>query len=207
MNAAWAAVQGAGWVSLPGAPAVWSSAMRWLFLVLMVLVGLLAVGGLVSVPFALVSGVEVTAATVFGFLGVYAMLAVLATLISVGYRRQKRYREVERRAVIIEARGITLRGVGPIPWRDFGPAQHRMVRNEHSDGWVRRAVMPLTASGFVGVNQRLDPALRERISPATGPFWNRTHRHIYVPGVEGMRQGEVMWLINAAHRMFGGQPG
>lgn len=183
---------------------MWSSAMRWLFLVLLALVALLAVGGLVAIPFALASGAEVTAATVLGFFGVYAMLAVMATLIGVGYRRQKRYRAVERQDVVLEAGGITLRGVGPIPWRDFGPAQHRMVRNEHSDGLVRRAVMPLTASGFAGVNQRLAPALRVRISPATGPFWNRTHRHIYVPGVEGMRQGEVMWLINAAHQMFGG---
>ena len=204
VNAAWATLQGTGRVSLPGEPAVWSGAMRWLFLVLLTLIGVLAVGGLVAVPFALASGIDVTVATVLGFLGVYAMLTVAAVLLNRGYRRQKRYLTVERRAVVLDAHGITLRGVGPIPWRDFGLAQHLMVRNEHSDGWVRRAVMPLTASGFAVVNQRLAPALRERISPPTGPFWNRTHRHIYVPGVEEMGQGEVMWLINAAHQMFSG---
>lgn len=204
VEAAWAALQGTGRVSLTGAPAVWSSAMRWLILALGALVALLAVGGLVAIPFILSSGIEVTAGTVMGFFGVYAMLAVMGALIRMWYRRQKQYRAVERHAVVLEASGITLRGVGPIPWRDFGLAEHRMVRSENSSGFTRRAVMTLTASGFAGVNQGLAPELRARICPATGPFWNRTHNHIYVPGVEGMKQREVMWLINAAHQMFGG---
>src|SRR5699024_7198751 len=77
VNAAWTTLQGTGQVSLPGAPAVWSSATRWLLLVLMGLVGLLAVGGVVAVPVALIARVEITAAMVFGFLSAYAMLAVL----------------------------------------------------------------------------------------------------------------------------------
>lgn len=205
-ESAWAVLQETGRVSLAGAPATWSRAMRWLMLALGALLILLAVGGLVAIPFALASGLQVTAATVVGFFGVYAMLAVMGALFSVWYRRRQRYRALEYEAVVLEAGGITLRGVGPIPWRDFGPAQHRLVRSEHSDGYTRRAVMPLTELGFAGVNQRLAPALRERISPATGPFWNRTHRHIYLPGVEGMRQGEVMWLINAAHQKFSVAP-
>jgi len=205
VEAAWAALRSTGRVTLAGAPALWSTAMRWLILVLLALVVLLAVGGLVAIPIVLVAGVEVTVATVAGVLGVYVMFAVMGALISVWYRQQKRYRAVESHPVVLEAGGITLRGVGPIPWRDFGAAQHRLVRSEHSSGYTRRAVMPLTRTGFVAVNQHLAPDLRGRISPATGPFWNRTHPHIYVPGVEGLDQGEVMWLINAAHQMFGGR--
>lgn len=202
MDHALRAVQESGKVTLPGEPAVWSSMLRWLFRVLMGLVGLLAVGGLVFVLIALASGIRMTAATILGVVMVYAMLAAGMALLIVGLRKHSRTREKERHDVTIDAQGMTLRGIGPIPWEDFGSAEHRMVRPKHDSGWVRRAVMPLTASGLLNVNERMRADLRDRIGPAEGPFWNRHHRWIYVPGVEGLRQAEVMELINTAHSRF-----
>lgn len=201
-DAAWRTLRQTGQVSLPGAPAIWSGAMRWMFLILMGMVAVAALAPLVVIPIAVIGGVEISVFTVFAVLGFYLMLAAVGVLLVFGYRRQTRYLALERRPVVLEARGLTLRGVGPIPWQDVGPAEHRMVRNENSEGYVQRAVMPLTATGLAAVNEHLTPELRARISPATGPIWNRTHRHVYVPGVEGMGQGEVMGLLNAAHRMF-----
>lgn len=198
-------LQTTGVVTMPGRPAGWSRLTKWLFLVLIGLVSLLPTVALVLVVVTW-GQVESTAATVLGLIAVLVMTAVLAMLVILGHRRHARFSEVERQDVTLDTRGLTLRGVGPIPWRDFGPAQHRMVRSEYSDGFVRRAVMPLTPSGFATVNERTPQSVRRLICPATGPFWNRRHRWIYVPGVEGMRQAEVMQVINTAHGMFADRP-
>ncbi|MCW4458025.1 hypothetical protein [Microbacterium sp. MPKO10] len=196
-------LQSTGSVRMPGKPALWSGAMRWLFLALIVLVLIvLVVVGPIGIIAALVSDVSVTPATIFGIIACYAMLAGVLALLFTLYRRQGRYKQIEHSVVRLEPQGLTLRGVGPIPWRDFNPAQSTLVPAEHDSGYVLRAVMPLSPSGFANVNQRLPPNLRGRLCPASGPIWNKAHRYIYVPGVEGLSQGEVTDLLNRAHSMY-----
>ena len=191
-----------GMVRLPGSPAWTSRLLRGLTLVLAGLIGLVAVGGLVVGVVVIATGaVEVTAATIVGMVMVLAMLAALMALVLWWRRSLNRYAQVEHLPVVLDASGLTLRGVGPIPWWDFGPAEHRMVPSEHSDGYTRRAVMVLTRSGFHNVNVALPEQLRSRICPAHGPFWNKRHEWIYVPGVAGLGEGEVMDLINTARAM------
>src|SRR5699024_8441981 len=125
---------------------------------------------------------------------------VALLLLTRALRKQRRFRATEVSPVIIQESGLTLRGVGPIPWDDFGRAGHRMVPAERDSGFVRRAVMELSPSGFANVNQRLPQELRARLSPVIGPVWNRHHRFIYVPAAEGLRQGEVMQVINAGRQ-------
>ncbi|HIV56695.1 MAG TPA: hypothetical protein H9902_01945 [Candidatus Stackebrandtia faecavium] len=198
-----------GRVRLTGAPALWSNTIQILLTVLIVLVGLLGVGGIVGGIAVIASGaVRVTPATIVGGVGVFAMITVGLVLLLALRRKRETYRGLERTDVVVEPRGLTLRGVGPIPWHDFGPAEHRMVRAEHDSGYTRRAVMALSQSGYVNVNRRLPLHLRSRVCPATGPMWKRDHRWIYVPGVDGLGQNEVMQLINTAHSMFTGyRPG
>ena len=99
--------------------------------------------------------------------------------------------------------GLTLRGLGPIPWADFGPAEHRMVQAAHDSGYTRRAILPLTPTGMVNVNERLTAEQKKVVGPATGSLWNRQRRqYIAVPGVLGLRQVEVMHLINVGHEMY-----
>ncbi|MGP5072766.1 hypothetical protein ACTXOR_11250 [Arthrobacter rhombi] len=198
------ALQTTGAATMPGKPAWWSKATRGLFLVLIVLVSLLAVGlPIFLIVFPSSESVRVTGATIVGFTTVEAMVTGGLALLITGYRRHGEYVDFECRDVRLEARGMTLRGIGPIPWEDFGAAQSVMVRSEHSGGYTLRAVMPLTASGLFNVNTRMSRRLRRYVSPALGPFWNRHHRWIYVPGVEEMSEGDVMELINTAHWMFG----
>ncbi|MGO2005190.1 MULTISPECIES: hypothetical protein [Micrococcaceae] len=191
-------------VTMAGKPAGWSTARRWLFLVLIGLVSLVGLGMAIALGVVLpAESLRVTGMTIFGIISVYAMLFGGLALLITTYRRQLEFADLEREGVRLEARGMTLRGIGPIPWQDFVPARSMMVRAEHSGNYTLRAVMPLTQPGFVNVNQRMPRQLRGRISPAVGPFWNRRHRWIYVPGVEGMSEGAVMELINTAHWMFG----
>ncbi len=196
-----------GMVRLPGTPARTSRLLRGLTLVLVVLIGLVGIGGLGFGVVAIATGaVEVTAATIMGMVMVLAMMAGLMALVLWWRRSLGRYAQVENLPLVIDASGLTLRGIGPIPWWDFGPAEHRMVPAEHDDGYTRRAVMTLTRSGFHNVNVALPEHLRSRISPAHGPFWNKRHDWIYVPGVAGLGEGEVMDLINTARAMYGSRP-
>lgn len=196
-----------GMVRLPGTPARTSRLLRGLTLVLVVLIGLVGIGGLGFGVVAIATGaVEVTAATIMGMVMVLAMMAGLMALVLWWRRSLGRYAQVENLPLVIDASGLTLRGIGPIPWWDFGPAEHRMVPAEHDDGYTRRAVMTLTRSGFHNVNVVLPEHLRSRISPAHGPFWNKRHDWIYVPGVAGLGEGEVMDLINTARAMYGSRP-
>lgn len=105
--------------------------------------------------------------------------------------------------VILEPNGLTLRGVGPIPWTHFEPARKKMVQTKHGSGsYNSRAVMPLTDVGLATVNGSLHPELRDRLFYATGPAWNFLYRYIAVPGLLGMSTKESMALLNLAHHMY-----
>lgn len=192
-----------GRLRLEGEPALWSKSTMVLSRILMGLITLVAVGAFIAV---VAVGIFVEnppwGGMVFGFIGCLGMMTILFLWIRHTVRRRSRYQDTERQPVVFEPQGLTMRGVGPIPWVDFGPAERRMVPAEHDDGFTLRAVMELTPSGMFNVNERTPPEMRELISPAMGPIWNRHHRYIYVPGVDGFRQAEVIELINMAHRMF-----
>lgn len=195
-------LQRTGSVRLSGAPATWSNTLLVLFRILMGLVILLASGGLVGViSVSIVAENPPWFGMIFGCITGLGLLTGLFFLIRHGMRRQEQFRDTERQPVVLEPRGLTLRGIGPIPWADFGPAVKKMVPAERDEGYALRAVMPLSTSGLFNVNERTPHKMRDRISPAMGPFWNRHHRYIYVPGIEGLNQSEVMYLINVAHEL------
>lgn len=190
-------------VVLQGKPAKWSNTVRVLLYVLIGVVVLLGIGSIVVTAWVASASGRVGVFTIIGPLIVCAMVAAFVVWIRRGLSSQNEYREHEAESVTLNAHGLTLRGVGPIPWVDFGPAGRRLVPAERNSGYTPRAVMELTPSGSVNVNERLAPDLRARLSPPIGPSWNRHHRYIYVPGVEGLSQREVIQLINAGRDMFG----
>lgn len=203
MQWALAELQRNGSVVLPGAPSGWAKLQRALIWILVVLVPVGALTGTVVGLVVIISGeVDSSVFTFIGMLSVLAMAVGLEVLAVWILKRHRAHTDEARTPVVLARDGLRLREVGPIPWVDFMPARHQMVSNEHDTGWARRAVMELTRSGYFNVNERLAPALRERICPATGPIWNRMHRWIYVPGVEGLGEREVMHLINTAHWMY-----
>ena len=189
---------------LAGRSSVWSGGIFFAHVVLIVLLSCLILAALI-VPPVLIGISDFPAGGLIGMFGVLAMLTILLLFVVRGLRKQRRYRRTETDPIVVEQAGLTMRGIGPIPWADFGPAEHRMVPAERDSGFVRRAVMELTESGFANVNHRLPRELRIRLSPEIGPLWNRHHRFIYVPAAENLRQGEVMQLISAGRRVFWGQ--
>lgn len=194
-----------GRVSLPGKAAIWSSTMRVLFIILFAMIGVVGIGGTIVVVVVSLNDPSIGLVPIFALIPGLLMLGGVTALLVYSSRKRRRYRATEAEPVIIDPNGLTMRGVGPIPWMDFGFAQHKMVPAEHDEGYVRRAVMELSPSGLYNVNERTPPEIREQISPAMGPFWNRHHRYIYVPSVEGLKNKEVIELINAGHRLFAGR--
>lgn len=203
MQQAMTSLHQTGRVSLPGAPAFWSKVIGVLFKILLGLIGFLVIGALVIVLVMVVNGALPGSAALFGTFGAVVLLGGLGALVRSWHRKQNAYRDIEHQPVIMDPRGLTFRGIGPVPWTDFGIAEHRMVPAERDSGWTRRAVMELTQKGLFNVNERTPRALRKRISPPMGPVWNRHHRYIYVPGVDGLKQREVMELINRARYVLG----
>src|SRR5699024_7597027 len=197
-------LQQTGKVSLPGAPAAWSSPQRLSWKVMLVMVAEAASGGPVAVIVLGFAGTGIGFGTIFGMVTGIIMLVGVVLVLQYGARRHKTFQSAETQPVIIDARGLTMRGIGPIPWADFGPSQHGMVPAEQRDGSVRRAVMELTPSGLYNVNERTAPEMRIRISPPAGPFWNQRHRYVYLPGVDGLREQEVIEPIHTGHRPYGG---
>lgn len=194
-------LQATGSVRLAGSPALWSRATH---VMLVVLVAIISAGMLclVLVPMLLIGPANLPFGAYLGLVSVLAMAAGGLILVLRWLRKQRRFRQSELEDIVLSRSGLTLRGVGPIPWADFGPAEPRMVPAERDSGYVSRAVMELTPTGVANVNQRLPEPLRKRLSPAIGPIWNKHHRYIYVPGAQGMRQAEVMHIINTGHSMF-----
>ena len=196
------AIQVAGHVQLPGAPALRTKVLGVLIVILMILVALLACGGVVFAAAAFMTGVRLTIATLIGLITVLGLLTVVFLCLVSTKRRQARYKQAEGLPVRLEARGLTLRGVGPIPWSDFEPARYTMVRSSSDNAYERRALMPLAPSGMTTVNQRLPHELRTLLSPRYGVLGNRHHRWIWVPGVAGISEPDVMELINWTRALF-----
>lgn len=161
------------------------------------------VAGLVTLLVLWLLGVRIISQIILGA-GSALVIAGLALLIpAFVLRSMNRARAVDTFDVILAPNGLTLRGVGPIPWTHFESARKKMVLTKHGSGnYNSRAVMPLTEAGLATVNGPLHPELRDRLFYATGPAWNFLYRYIAVPGLQGMSTKESMALLNLAHHMY-----
>ncbi len=106
--------------------------------------------------------------------------------------------EAELGPVVIDARGIVARGVGPIPWGHLGAPEWRRVWTRMDIGGIC-TVMPLTPEGFARVNEQ--PSWwRTRIGPQ--PYLAFNIPYLLLPGVAGLSEEEGLQLFAAAHRRF-----
>lgn len=196
-----------GPVTLPGAPGVYTRWTRRMLMLLIGLIVLLVIGGVTAL---IIFREEVTfaAGTWFGLAMAPLLFGFLLWWITRALRVRNAFDAAEREPVTIAPAGLTMRGVGPVPWTDVGPAEHRMVASEHETGYSRRAVLMLTPSGLHNVNERLAPDLRPLIGGGTGGLLTGgpTRRYLTLPAVQGMSAGEVMQLINLAHPQVNADP-
>ena len=167
------------------------------------LIGLIGLGGFV---FAVIASVAAGSVVMFLIFGIFPLFPVLfAVLVWLNYRRVQRQHPPgsEDQPVMLDPRGLTMRGVGPIAWSDFAPPRYSIVSGEMR-GSQTRAVLPLTPSGVYNLNSRLPSQVRNCLSPPGGLLGRRPdNRYLYVPGVEGLTPREMMDLLTAAYRMYG----
>ncbi|NWN88437.1 MAG: hypothetical protein HLX51_07840 [Micrococcaceae bacterium] len=195
-----------GQVYLPGAPVVWTDTAKNFLLASVIFASLIGVLGLGGFVFAVITAVVAGSLALFLVFGIFSLFPVVfAVLVWLNYLRLQRHHPSgsEFQPVIIDARGLTMRGVGPIAWDDFLPPRYKIVSGEMR-GSQTRAVLPLTASGVSNLNSRLPSDVRNRLSPPGGLLGRRpNNRYMYVPGVDGLTPREMMDLLTAAYRVYG----
>lgn len=125
-------------------------------------------------------------------------VAIVATMVTVG--RDFQYRRAERKPVILDESGLTLRGVGPLAWENFAPARRSRVAVSGQENEVIRDVIPLTATGVSMVNRRLRARERRVLNPA---YVNGSIDHIYLPVVKGLQPDDMIDVFNTALARYG----
>ncbi|WP_456284822.1 hypothetical protein [Microbacterium sp. JZ101] len=104
----------------------------------------------------------------------------------------------ERQPVVVEAAGITLRGIGPVPWSDVDAPERRRIPVKGDIGGIC-AVMPLTAQGRARVSRQ--PAWwRLRVGPR--PYLRTDVPCLLLPGIEGLTEDEALQLLSTAHERY-----
>lgn len=201
MNFALQSLHQSGRVVLPGRPAVYSDTTRGCMIGALIFVSLIPLGLLVfAVLLAIATDSWFAGIVIVGFL-VLLPLTFTALVWWRYFRWRKKYAELpEEVPVTMDPNGLTMRGVGPIPWADFGPAMHKLLPAEFGRGSSASAVLPLTDRGIVMMNQHMPAHLTQRVTPIR--VAGRHSRYLDVPGIQGLSQREVMDLINAAQCMF-----
>lgn len=187
-----------GTVTLEGRAPLAGRVLSVLVWVLIVLTIGLTLGSVVMIIVAFANGIFVNP---IGF-GVPLMTVGLVVLVFLFRRRHKSLMDRFRMPVTIARNGILLRGIGPIPWHDVLPPRHQLVTARYDEGKTRRAVMPLTQSGFHNVNA-LPMSERTMLGASKPSFLRRGPvDHIEMPAIKGLSSSEAMQLIAEAHHVF-----
>ncbi|WJZ00578.1 hypothetical protein CHAN_09875 [Corynebacterium hansenii] len=122
-------------------------------------------------------------------------------LVAVAVVRQSR-RRARGSWWTIDRRGITVDGVGPVPWSDVEPTTRRMERALHDEGRTLTLVMPLNEAGMrraaalpPEAGRALDPGLRQTVFGKDKPTMIR------VPVMKEMKRAEFARFLDGALEM------
>ncbi|MBL3686227.1 hypothetical protein D3248_04575 [Leucobacter zeae] len=137
-----------------------------------------------------------------GFLLAFAGLLSGALTVLAGRLMAGRLR-AEDQPVMIDPRGIALRGIGPIPWNWVGPPERRHVRVKNDIGGAC-TIMPLTPEGRAAVNAQAGWWMRF-VGPK--PYLRFDVPYLLLPGIAGLGENETLQLFRVAHERFGAGPG
>lgn len=189
-----------GAITLPGAPSGWSNVVNVLLYVLLGLAILIAIGLPVGLVVMVANGADVLPGGLLAIPGAFVPL-LLVWFLRRGFRRSLNAQR--RNPVILAPQGLTVRGIGPIPWHQLNPPTMEMVPAQFDSGYERRAVMMLTRSGMQGVAS-VPPAQRKVLGPATGGLLTGGQRTtaVYLPSAQGISGSEMMRLCTLAHQLY-----
>lgn len=132
------------------------------------------------------------------FLTFVATVAVGAVALNSRLMSDRLRAEVQ--AVVLGGDGITLRGIGPIPWSDVGAPERRHVRVKNDIGGLC-SVMPLTHQGHERVRRQPD-WWRHRVGPK--PYLRFDVPYLLLPGIENLTEDEIFQLFQIAQQRFSG---
>lgn len=158
--------------------------------------------GVVGALVLVVLGLVIAEAALLAVGAIVAVAAAVALVLGFALRRASRRPGGPR--WVVDARGITVDGVGPVPWIDLEPSTYRMEPAARSDGYERTLVMPLTPAGA----QRalaLAPASRRVLNEGvrdtllTGP---QPVTSIRIPTLVVMSAGQFAAFLDAARAHF-----
>lgn len=188
-----------GRVHLPGAPSVpLRRALRRSRIATWCVFCVAGVGPVLFVVGLLLYDVGIWAALIplgAAFAALGTLTGVIYLLVGLSWRSRIRS---EHLPVIIEPAGLSMRGVGPIPWADLAPPTWRTILVKNDFGG-HCPVMPLTEQGFRHVNAQ-PAAWKTLVGPR--PYLRWTIPVALVPGIEGFTTAEAMDLLGAAHARF-----
>ncbi|MDN6193347.1 MAG: hypothetical protein L0J32_15795, partial [Brevibacterium sp.] len=128
-----------------------------------------------------------------------AVLGLLVELILVGVGQLWHERiGSEELPVRLDALGVSLRGIGPIPWVDLRAPERRYVPVKNDIGG-RCTVMPLTQRAQARV--RAQPGdWKLRLGPR--PYLRFDQPFLLLPGIQDLSEDEVVRLFNHAWSTF-----
>lgn len=137
-------------------------------------------------------GLMILGAVLFLFGGFVGLIIVLVGL---GWRERV---ASEHLPVILDAHGVRLRGIGPIPWRDLRPPEWRHMTVKNDIGGLC-TIMELTPDGRARVGAQ--PGWWQgHVGPR--PYLAFHVPALLLPGVAGMSAEEVMHLLASAREHF-----
>ena len=124
--------------------------------------------------------------------------AVWAGVVLLLRRQMNPRRSAETQPVTIDPLGVTLRGIGPLPWTWLAPPERRRVPVRNDIGGVC-TLMPLTPEGHSVVNAQ--PGWwRHLVGPK--PYLRFDIPYLLLPGIEGLTEEETMYLFRIVHERF-----
>lgn len=169
--------------------------MTWIF------VGV-GVAGVLAVVIGAMLGERAAGVVLFLVLvgGIAAFLGLFAGLLLLIVGRLLPGRDARPGPVVLDATGVVLRGVGPIPWAHLGPPT-RLTIYSKNDVSGSMLVMPLTNAGVEGV-ATLPGTMQLAVGPK--PYLELRVKHLLLPGLEGFAEDEVVTLFAHAHARFSG---
>ena len=129
-----------------------------------------------------------------------ALVALSLTLVAFGARQRRACHRRPAPVWAVDRRGVTIDGVGPVPWGELEPPRWRLEFTPTHGGlkWVR--ALPLTPPGR---RRALDlhPQARAVLNVAATPVGSRTPllHSVRIPVMKGTPRGEFVTFLAHAH--------
>lgn len=138
-----------------------------------------------------------------------AMIAAGLALLAVALLLRRRALHTPWHTWRLDTEGLSVAGVGPLPWSHLGAVERRTVPAAYGEGNERAWVLPLTESGIAWV-EGLDDGTRRLFQPAfrRGPFTgvlsfeSARLEHVRLVAMQGVDSDDWRAVVEEARQRF-----